>query len=101
LLTSAWVFGEPIANDGLGGATGLGFGGHGVHLGGVDEVHTTRQRAIEDGVGIGFVHLFTKSHGAQANGGHAQVAGAKLYERESHGNNSNKGGFSKANKSKA
>ena len=36
------------------------------------------QRAIEDGVGGGFVHLLAEGHGAQADGRDVQVAMAEL-----------------------
>jgi nanoRNase/pAp phosphatase (c-di-AMP/oligoRNAs hydrolase) len=39
---------------------------------------TPRQRTVQDGVRGFFVDLFAEGHGAQADGGHAQVAGAEL-----------------------
>ena len=42
-------------------------GRHRVHLGGVDEVDAALERAVEDGVGVGFVHLLAEGHGAEAD----------------------------------
>ena len=53
---------------------------HRVHLGGVDEVDAALDRAVEDGVGVGFVDLLAEGHGAQADGGDAQVARAERDE---------------------
>ena len=78
-LPGSGVLGEPVADDGLGRAIGLGAGGHGVHLGRVDEVDAALQRAVQNRVGRGLVHLLAEGHGAQANRGDVQVAAAKLY----------------------
>jgi hypothetical protein len=78
LFAGAWILLEPVADDGFGRAAGLGLGRHRVHLRGVDEIHAALQRAAEDGMRIGFVDLFTEGHGAKADGGDVQVAGAEL-----------------------
>ncbi|MCY1547897.1 hypothetical protein D9M68_839780 [compost metagenome] len=69
--------GEPVAENGLGGAAGFGPGGHRIHFRRVKEVDAALQRAVQDLVGIGFVDLFTKGHGAEADGGDLQAAGAQ------------------------
>ena len=69
---------DPVANDFFSQVEGLGARWHGVHLGRVDEVDTALQRTAEDGMGRGFIHLFAKHHGAQADGGDVQVAAAEL-----------------------
>jgi hypothetical protein len=48
---------------------------------------------VEDGMRIGFVHLFAKGHGAQANGRNLQIAGAQLNKRKSHAKHSNHQGL--------
>jgi len=70
--------GEPVAEDALGGAVGLGTCGHRIHLGRVDEVDAAFERAVEDGKGGGLVDLFAEGHGAQADRGDVQVAAAQL-----------------------
>jgi hypothetical protein len=69
---------KPVADDGLGGAAGFGARRHRIHLGRVDEGHAALLRAVQDGVGHRFVHLFTKGHGAQADGGDVKAALAEL-----------------------
>ena len=73
---------EPVADDPLGRAEGLAPRRHRVHFGGVDEVHPTRQRVVQDVVGRCFANLLAEGHGAQADGGHAQVAAAECDQRE-------------------
>ena len=74
LLAGTGVLGKPVADDGFCRAKSLGPCGHRIHLGRVDEVDAARQRVAEDGVGICLVDLLAKRHGAQADGGHAQIA---------------------------
>ena len=78
-MARAGIFGNPVANVGFGQATGVGRGGHSVHLGGVYKIDASGQRAAEDGVGALFAHLLTKGHGAQTNGRDVQVGLTKLY----------------------
>ena len=78
LLAQLRVFGDPVADIGLGDLKGLGARGHGVHLGRVPKGDAALHRVAQDGVAGGLVHLFTKGHGAQANRGDVQVAGAEL-----------------------
>ena len=67
-LAYARPAGEPAPQNGLGGAIGFCTRRHGVHLGRVEKVHPTLQGAVEDGVGVGLIHLLAKGHGAQTNG---------------------------------
>ena len=68
------ALGQPVANDGFCRAKRFCFGGHRINFGGVDEVDTACQRMVEDVVCVVFFDLFTKGHGAQANGCDMQVA---------------------------
>jgi len=78
---SCWVFGEPVADDrSRWDLTGLGRGGHGIHLGGVNEVDAGIQRPVHDGVRVGLIDLFAKSHGAKANGRDMQIGLTELDE---------------------
>ena len=78
LAARAGVLGEPVADDGFGGAEGFLARRHRVHLGRVDEVDAALQRAIEDGVGGGLVDLLAEGHGAEADRRDVQVALAEL-----------------------
>ena len=73
LLARTRIFGKPVANEGLRQAASVSGGRHGVHLGGVDEVDARFERAVQDGMRVGFTHLLTEGHGAQADGGDIQV----------------------------
>lgn len=66
-----------MADDPFGGTEGLAPGGHRVHLGGVDDVDAARQRVVEDGMSVGFADLLAEGHGAEADGGDAQVTAAE------------------------
>ena len=68
------ALGQPVAHIDFGLAKRLGGGWNGVNLGGIEEVHTPRHAVVHDGVAGGFVHLLTKGHGAQADGGDVQIA---------------------------
>ncbi len=72
-----WLALEPAPDNGFRGAIGLGPGRDGVHFGGVDEVDAVGQGAIELGVGVGFVGLLAEGHGAEAEIGNVEGAGAK------------------------
>ena len=72
------LLGEPVADDGFGGAAGFGARRHGVHLGRVEKIDAALQRAVQDGVGRGLIDLLAKGHGAQADRRDVQVAGAEL-----------------------
>jgi hypothetical protein len=78
LARAPGVDGKPVADDGLGGAEGFGARRHRIHLGRVDEVDAALQRAVRMAWATGFVHLFTKGHGAQADGGDVKAALAEL-----------------------
>ncbi len=76
-LAQTRVGGQPVADDGFGGAERFLARRHRVHLGRVDEVDAALDRAREDGVGVTFGDLLAEGHGAEADGGDAQVAGAQ------------------------
>ena len=68
---------EPVADDGFGGAISFGAGRYRIHFGGVDEIHTLRQRVVKLGMGIGLAGLFAESHRAEADFRNEQIAAAK------------------------
>ena len=71
------AFGEPAADVLFGAGVGLAAGWHGVHFGGVDEVHAVCGGVVELGVGFGFRVLFAEGHGAEADGADADVGVAE------------------------
>ena len=68
---------EPVADDGFGGAISFGAGRYRIHFGGVDEIHTLRQRVVKLGMGIGLAGLLAESHRAEADFRNDQIAAAK------------------------
>ena len=78
LLARARIFFKPVAQDFFGEVEGFSACGHRVHLCGVEKVDAARQRVVQDGVRRGLVNLFAKSHGAQADRGHLEIAGAEF-----------------------
>ena len=78
LVARARIFFKPVAQDFFGDVEGLSSRGHRVHLCCVQKVDTARQRVVQDGVRRGLVDLFAKSHGAQADWGHLEIAGAEF-----------------------
>ena len=78
LLPHARIVGQPVADDLLGRAKGFGARRHGIHFSRINKIDTALHRAVQDGVGSGFIDLFAKSHGAQANRCYVQVTGAEL-----------------------
>jgi len=67
---------EPVTDDGLGGAVGLGAGWNGVHFRGVEEVDAALQRVIHLFESFFLGVLVTPGHGAQPDQADLQVGGA-------------------------
>src|SRR5262249_44654029 len=63
---------EPLANDLLGAPRGLRRGGHGVAVGGVEEVDAGLGGAIEDREGGAFVRLVAEGHRPETELGHLE-----------------------------
>jgi len=71
------IFCDPFADERFGTALRLTVRRHRIHLGGVDEVDPERQRALDLRVRLSGRVLLAPGHGAKADVGHFETAGAE------------------------
>ncbi|MDT4866689.1 hypothetical protein FQZ97_1015560 [compost metagenome] len=70
--------GEPVADDGFGGAVGFSARWHRIHLGGIHEVDAVGLGPLDLSEGFGLGVLLAPGHRAQAKAADLEVGAAKL-----------------------